>query len=113
MHIREAAKLMEKGHAKQLLKDGEFYCINGALNMATHGNYNYCYEQYPTDSQPPKMDTDHDLKFICSVIQEQFSERFPGSDHPSTNAATFNNNAETTNEDIQLVMDKAAVLAGE
>jgi hypothetical protein len=120
MHIRAAAELIRQSgdHVKGRLygydhHGKELYCINGALNMATHGNHEFRWFQGGTIGD----DVKGDMAFLSEVILEQFPERMQVacaySFTPDYVTSRFNNNRETTTDDILLVMDKAAVLAGE
>lgn len=95
--IREASKVIQRGWIKGQSSDGQGkFCMSGAMYCVTAGGDAF----------------QHAVKALDEVVLEQFPDRVhivDGRNLLGMATICFNDNAETTKEEVLAVMEKAAI----
>lgn len=105
---RAADIIRERGHTKYALEEesGGPVCLWGALNIADHGHANYLDRDIWFFSETEVEKT------LFPIVAEQFPDRV-GTEYRECATIDFNNDPDTTPEEVIAVLEKAAVRASE
>lgn len=98
------AALRENGWIKNYLCASNGVCINGAVNIATTGNAMRFISNGAGELKGVR-------EIIYKIVKEQFPERAAKVHWRRMSPHEFNNHPDTTFEDMEMVLEKAILIA--